>query len=268
MTLLKRLILPSGELFFEARERRGRYYLTWSRAGAAVVSERGRLLDFTPHPTAQPVSITILRRIIAAYAASLRGHESLHATGLQRGGQVIALIGCSGEGKSTLAASLLQSNRSVRLLSDDVLYLFCRRRRGWVLPSDGAPVLKLARASLQRLAYGQSGEYEQRYDANFEKEVVIFPNGPPGRRSLPLAAIVHLQRGHALQLTRLRGTSAALTLMANTYNALIRPPKVVQRQFNLCAAISECVPIWRLRYESGFEALPDVGRQVEQLWQC
>ena len=267
MVLISRITLQSGEIFFEALRRNGVYYLRWPRAAEASVGKQGRLLRFDQKPTARPVSIQILRRIVKAYASSLQGKDALHATALETNGRAMAFIGPSGEGKSTLAAYLLKNHPAIRLLSDDLLYTEKINGKVRVVPSGNVPRFKLSREALLRFGLDKRPGYKSQYDPNLEKEILQFPYQTHPRRHLPLVAIVQLYReGPGLSLKKIKGAKAALTLMANIYNEILRPPRVLKNQFELCVALSRLVPVWKLRYPSGFNALPKVTQRLEQLW--
>jgi len=267
MSLLSRITLHSGEIFFEALHRNGVYYLRWPRAGKASVGERGRLLRFDQKTTARPVSIQILRRIVKAYANSLQGKEALHATVLEKNGRAMAFIGPSGEGKSTLAAYLLKNDPSIRLLSDDLLYTERNKGQVRVVPSANVPRLKLSREAFLRSGMDGRHGYETQFDPNLEKQILQFPYQTHRSHHFPLVAIVQLYReGPGLILRKIKGAKAALTLMANIYNEILRPPRVLKNQFELCVVLSRLVPVWKLRYPSGFNALPRVTQRLEQLW--
>lgn len=260
--LLGRGLLRNGEVFFEAHREERAYRLCWPRAGSARLSERGRIVRFSAAPRAEATTIHVIRRIVRAYADSLRGKEALHATVLDQGGRALALLGPSGQGKSTLAAFLLRRDPSVRLLTDDLLYVNCGATTACALRESGAARLKLSRRSRERCGFARA-----EFDANLEKEIVAFPEQRGGLRRVPLAAFVQLARGtRRRRLVRVRGARAALVLMANVYNEILRPPRVLRRQFELCTALAGIVPVYRLEYPSGWNRLPAVSRRIETVW--
>ena len=265
--LLRRITLQNGEIFFEAFWRNEVYQLRWPRAGEASVSKQGRLLRFEQKPAARSISTQILRRIVMAYASSLRGREALHATTLERNGRAIALIGASGEGKSTLAAYLLKNDSSIRLLSDDLLYLKMIKGKAWVMLSKEAPRLKLSRETFLRFGFNGRDGYGTQFDPNLEKEIILLPSGESHRRLVPLVAIVQLNRNSSgLRLEKIKGAKAALTLLANIYNEILRPPRVLKNQFELCATLGRLVPIGKLSFPSGFKALPTIAHRMNRIW--
>jgi hypothetical protein len=263
MTLLSRLSRGDGGLFFEARRRGGQFILSWPQAGEAVLSVDGKNSSFDPRRTAPLLSRRIIRRMVEAYADSLRGRESLHATALERGGRSIAFLGESGEGKSTLASFLIEEYPSIHLVVDDVLHLRPAGALLRVVRPPHAPRLKLSSTASRPF---RDRLLRAAYDPHMEKHVYSFPRAPSG--ALPvLSAFVQLKRGgRRLLLRRLSGSRAALTLMGHVYNEILRPPKVMRSQFVFCAEAARRVPVYSLSFPTGFRHFPRVSSLLEPLW--
>lgn len=256
--LLAQEILKGGEVHFEAFAGGGACRLVWHRAGEAVFSSRGRGLRFRPKRGAAAPALETARRLAGAYAGSLRGREALHATVLAKEGRALALLAPSGEGKSTLAASLLSRVPGVSLVGDDLLRLRLTAGAAWAVPGPGRPRLKLRRPPFP------PATIPSRYDPNIEKTLFSFPRSP---RLARLAAVVRLVRGKTgPALRRLSGARAVLTLAGSMYNRLFLPPRVLRRQMDLAAKLARRVQVWRLAYPSGLARLREAERLLEKLW--
>lgn len=262
--LLSRVVLPSGEIWTEDYREGGDYVMDWRMAARFRFSRDGRGLSCRPHPGSEPVSVRVAGHLSRAVAESLGGKESLHATALSepRGGRALALLGPSGEGKSSMAAKLIR--RGWRLLGDDALPFEVLRGRAWAWSR--ASHLKLAPDAERRLAAsGGLHGLEKEFDPNLDKWIFRFPKS--GSRA-PLSAACLLARREGgrgePRLARLRGARAALVLKACFYNRLILTPGVLRRQFDLACRLAEAVPVWKLSYPGGLGRLDRVCDAVER----
>jgi len=122
-----------------------------------------------------------------------------------------------------------------------------------------APLLKLS-PTASRLLAGVSPRKE--FDPNLEKWIYRFA---PVKDRFPLQAIVFLSRKAKgpVKRKRLHGAVAALTLQASFYNEILRPRRVLRRQFRLAARLARLVPVWKLSYPTGFRHLNRVVEAIE-----
>ena len=255
---IQQLILSSGELWSCHYRSHGNYILDWKRAARFRISANGQEVHCRPYDGATSISVEILNGLVRSCARSLRGSESLHATALapRNGFGAIAFLGLSGAGKSTLAAALIA--RGWRLLCDDTLPFLVRRHEVFVRA--GASRLKL---SDRNLVASPSRAVSQEYDPNLEKWVFTFPSI---EGSLPLAGLFVLcrvKRGRE-RLTSLRGAKAAAIIQASFYNEILRPRHVLRRQMTEAARLAIRVPIWNLKYPTGFHHLSGVCALIEK----
>jgi hypothetical protein len=145
-------LLPAGELeevaaeWFHRREfENGRVWLTFARLGAGYLLRFPRYADFTvlddarrvdcrPRPGVPPTTLHhLLLDQVLPLVLSKRGGLVLHASAVTLPEGVIAFLGDTGRGKSTLAASLAQ--RGFGLVTDDCLVVRERGRDFWGFPS-------------------------------------------------------------------------------------------------------------------------------------
>lgn len=249
---LARTRLSSGEVWFEAIKRNGKFVLDWKRAARFEISEDGRQVRRRIKKSASKVSLGILKRLTETYAASLRGKESLHATSLEKNGKAIALVGASGAGKSTLAAHLLGNGWG--LLTDDALRVF--ERDGLILARVSSNKLKLSEDILKR------SKLKGEYDPNLEKWIV---KTKKIRSGAPLNGIFLLERKKRglLHIQRIRGAKSALILQKNIYNEILRNEKTFANQLRFCAEVAERILIFKLSYPEGLKNLERVRHVLQ-----
>ena len=119
---------------------------------------------------------------VLSFVLLLRGACVLHASAVEFDGQVVAFVGCSGMGKSTMAALMCADGG--RLVTDDVLHVDLRP----ATPTChlGATELRLRKAAAE-LADRFDGEVGRRTTSDLRDALALSPC-PTDR--LPLAAVV------------------------------------------------------------------------------
>jgi hypothetical protein len=167
----------------------------------------------------------------------------LHASAIECGGAVTALLGRSGAGKSTLAACL--QRRGHRIVSDDICLLETDAAVMRVVPVAGW--LKLWNESLQYLGETPS-EQDRVYTKQDKYRIYLTDTGaerPPLKRVVFLAKDPDAQAQPALQ--PLDQVEAIAGLMEMTYVFYV-PILAGQRPrlFQQCARVFEHAQAWRL----------------------
>jgi hypothetical protein len=144
-------LLPAGELeevtsgWFHRREfENGRVWLNFARLGSGYLLRFPRFADFTvlddarrvacrPRPGVPPTTLHhLLLDQVLPLVLSNRGGLVLHASAVALPEGVLAFVGDTGRGKSTLAAFLAQ--RGLGLVTDDCLVLRERGNDFWAIP--------------------------------------------------------------------------------------------------------------------------------------
>lgn len=262
MKILARNRLKDGTIWFEAHETKSTYVLDWKRAAKATLSKSGKILRVRKKPAAEPISLRIVQNMIRAYVRSLRGEESLHATVLEKNGNAIALCGESGAGKSTTAAELVLCGREWNLMTDDVAYLKVKNKRVYV-QGNPRPVLKLGENTRRHFEKQNALKRTSLYDPHMEKYIMPASSAGKTRRACnPLTGIYILQRTTGqknVSAEKLHGAKAALYLLANIYNEVLRPESVLKKQFTLCAQWAKRVPVYQLAVPHGMKHLNAVS---------
>ncbi len=174
-------------------------------------------------------------------ALALQNAFCVHASAVTYGSHAIAFVGYSGSGKSSLARYLEdQPGLGWRRLADDTLAVEESAKCPTALPR--FPQLKL-------------GDEEQPWIGQPDK--------------LPLSAIYLLgpPTGDPTQITGVSiqpesPRDAAVALMHHTVAARLFSPALVERHLDFCAGIAEQIPVSRLSYPWGLEAVPDISRAL------
>ena len=123
------------------------YLLHAPGVGRILVAPDGGELLCDPEPESAEWT-TLIPAQALPLAATLRGLEVLHASGVVVGGRAVLFAGAPGAGKSSLAAALL--HRGAALLSDDTVAL--ESRDGALIAHPGAALLHLRAAEHDRLS--------------------------------------------------------------------------------------------------------------------
>ena len=143
------------------------------------------------------------------------GRLVFHGSAIETGGGAVALLGHSGEGKSTWAALFHQ--RGCPVMADD-LCVIAPAESGELLLQPGFPQLNLWPDACQKM--GLPLEKMRRVRPHLEK-VAQSLHGNIASRPLPLRRLYVLHRTHFLtaQFRELRGAEKLIVLVNHTYRA-------------------------------------------------
>lgn len=209
------------------------YRLAMDGIGAyRIAPDGGRIAEVSADPRCDPEM-----RAMAALGAplilalALRGIFCLHASVAAFDKKLMAFIGESGQGKSTLAGYLnCEGGPEWRRVIDDTLPIAPPTDDGaTALPH--FPQLKLP-------------------DEMQPSRLV------PER--MPLRAVYVLENGAEAAIAPLRRSQAALALAAQTVGGRLFGPELLATHLTFCAELVGRVPVRRLMYPRSFDALPAV----------
>lgn len=222
-------------------------YLLWNRDhGRVLISSDGRELLCEPDPAnAEWAAIVVAQAL--PLAATLRGLEVLHASGVVLDGRAVLLAGAAGAGKSSLAAALLRSGGL--LLSDDAVAL--QPREGVLLAHPGSLALQLRAGEERRLAAPERAALGRAAGEVEGKRRYVSAGAPA---PAPLGALFLLERSPARPAAQRLEDVSPFALLASTFNLSVRTPGRLRRQLDVVAAIAAGGLVHRLRVQPGVDA--------------
>jgi hypothetical protein len=222
-------------------------YLLWNRDhGRVLISSDGHELLCEPDP-ANAQWATIVAAQALPLAATLRGLEVLHASGVVLDGKAVLITGAAGAGKSSLAAALLRLGGL--LLSDDAVAL--QVRDGALVAHAGSLALQLRALEHERLSAAERATLGHPAGAAEGKQRYVSAASPP---PAPLGGIFLLERSAAQPAVERLAAVSPFALLASTFNLSVRTPERLRRQLDVVAAIAAGGFVHRLRVQPGVDA--------------
>jgi hypothetical protein len=175
---------------------------------------------------------------VLPFATTLRGREPWHASAVSLDGGAVAIVGDSGQGKSSLAAELILCG--AELVADDVLAL--ELGADAVIAHPGPGLMSLRRATAGRMKPAELRSLGKRVGADAQ----ALRLGVARRElPLPLAAVYLLRTAPPPKRVRLTAVPAPdpRELLGSTYNFALTAPARLIRQLEVCAAVARSVPV-------------------------
>ena len=225
-------------------------YLTYPVADLRIRS--GREITVDPSPGAPR---GVVRAVVVGPAFNhllhQRGFYVLHASTVSIGGDAVAFVGRSGDGKSTTASAFLA--RGHRVLSDDVAAI--RRAGEGPVVTPGHPTVKLDPGAVDALSLPV--EDPVRTPAR-DRQFFRLPQPRPSSPA-PLRRVYLLAAGPATEVEPVGAGEGLVELVRNTYTAgLLADREAASANFERCARLAGEVGISRLRRPHSLEELPAV----------
>jgi hypothetical protein len=222
-------------------------YLMWALDhGRVLISPDGLELLCEPDPVNEDWA-SILAAQALPLAATIRGLEVMHASGVVLDGRALLFAGPPGAGKSSLAAALVSDG--AQLLSDDAVALQLRRRG--LLAHAGSVVLQLRSTEQQRLPEDRRARLGSPLRSFTGKHRYMGPSVPA---AAPLAALFLLERSSEQPVLERLPAVNPFELIGSTFNLSVRTPARLQRQLDVASAIASGELAHRLRVQPGVDA--------------
>lgn len=215
------------------------YFVRFRNCGEFVISANLDAIEVRPDRAGRNELLPILLAgTVSAIVLTLRGNTVLHASAVAIGDQVMAFVGQSGRGKSTMAA--LMCVDGALLVTDDVLVVDAGPPASCI---GGAPELRLREkaAEIVMMQPGSSGR-ETKDDRLAFSPAVATPD------QFPLRAIVIPDPSKsAIEVDIQRETpgDALLALLSFPRVHQWREPDVLSRDFMTMSELVNQVPVFR-----------------------
>lgn len=221
-------------------------YLLWALGyGRILISSDGLELLCEPDPP-NPDWASIVASQALPLAATVRGLEVMHASGVVIDGRAVLIAGPPGAGKSSLAAALLR--RGGRLLSDDAVALQLTERT--LVAHAGSVVLQLRPAEDQRLTAEERAALGHVTSRSEGKHRYVGAEVPD---AAPLGSLFLLERSSEQPSVERLTAVDPFELIGSTFNLSVRTPARLRRQLDVVSAIASRGLAHRLRVQ------PNVG---------
>jgi hypothetical protein len=222
-------------------------YLLWARDfGSVLISPDGIELLCEPDPANEDWAGIVSAQALPL-AATLRGLEVLHASGVVLDGRAVLLTGPPGAGKSSLAAALVRAGG--QLLSDDAVALALTD--GTLIAHAGSVALQLRTAEHERLSAEDRAVLGRPGGSIDGKHRYVSACAPA---PAPLGGVFLLERTAAEPAVERLGAVDPFELIASTFNLSVRTPQRLRRQLDVVSAIASGGLAHRLRVQPSVDS--------------
>jgi hypothetical protein len=244
-----------GSPWFLLGKQKSGYVLRFVNLADFLISLDGRQIDCYRYAdtSINTVEHLLLDQVIPRIA-SLQGDVIIHASAVLVDNRIIAFLGETGWGKSTLAGSF--SKLGCPILTDDTLLLKVRDGQVWTTPS--YPGLRLWDDSRTTLFQDLQVRLVSQY--NSKKRVtsnhVLTPDFRPVHHLYVLAP--PNENDPSIEITRLPLQKSLMTLVEYAFRLDFKNQSLIKEEFYKIADISSLVPCFHLSYPRSYERLPQV----------
>lgn len=256
---------PDGESFFQFYRLDECDVLHFSKA-ADFYTWPDRALCQPLQPIDDLMIETVLLGTVLSYCLESRDVPVLHASTVQFGSGEIAFLARSGGGKSSLAASLIQSGSA--LVSDDILAI--RQQDGQFFGYPGFPAMRL----WPDQAYYFLGTIDGLHRMNNHTEKLLIPLAGTSldnfiKAPLPLSCLYLPKRRDpgeedtTVKITYLSPPQVLQELLRHSFiPRLVHVLGLAPRRLLFLADLARTVPMRHLVYPSGLKYLPMVREAI------
>jgi hypothetical protein len=235
------------------------YLLRFLSCGDFFVSADTLTIQCRPLPGTPEVTVRhLLLDQVIPLVLSRRERIVLHASAVLTSHGVIAFAGKSGQGKSTLAASLAREGHA--LVSDDCLVLRAEHGGWTAIPS--YPGVRLWPTTIGEILREDTRSFDvAHYTVKRrlgETDVLPHATGPAPLRRLFFLA----DDAGEVYLEKLSPGRAIMSLVAFAHNLDIQDAAFLRKQFDTVVRLTEDVPAYAIHYPREFGALPAVQEAI------
>jgi hypothetical protein len=199
-------------------------------------------------------------------AMACRGLIPLHASCLELGHKVIAIMAESGSGKSTLLWHFM--NHGARFITDDVLPMRINDSKidaisaTSILPKLWIDEIKLFSVDQSRCRELLPGENKYWIAVDKRDRVV-------GYKSVDaffiLEPLTQSSKDCKLKLSQITGSSLLFYLLSNTHAIWALPGYLIKDLIEKYLYLSRSIPVYKIEYLRRYENLADLARAIEEI---
>ena len=262
---------PDGEVTLACARNGDKYLLRFPYRADFQIDLRYQLVRIFPHPlvSEKTVAQLLLDQVIPRLLFH-RGRMVIHASAVMlKSGHVIAFLGNTGRGKSTLATSFHQAGD--RLITDDCLLI--ERSDSSLIGMPAYPGLRLWPDSFTAL-FSRSDQSEATTLETGKIKLTIDPGGNENaKRQLAALFILGDPTGFGMnEPTRIELVHGRAVMMAMVEAAFVLDlvsHDSLRRNFSLIGDVTQSkVPVYTLDYPRQYALLPMVRAMVEKTVQA
>jgi hypothetical protein len=237
---------PEGQLRYSAADDGDVLRLRFAECCEFTVSRDLRHVRCRPAPSVDPgLAVVLAEGALMAFLLSMGHHCVLHASAVQVGDGVIALVGSSGLGKSTVAAALCATG--CNMVTDDVLRVD--------LSTEPVAFRGTSELRLRPGAHGIVERFQAPVSTRQTADGRLALRPPPSTEStMPLRAMVVPRPSRHLgqvQLERVTGAQALSRLISFPRLLGWRAETALRQQFVLLSQLARQVPLFEARLPWG-----------------
>jgi hypothetical protein len=217
------------------------------------------ILEQAPHSTPEDLAHFIFDHIAPRILARL-GHLVLHGAALARDGVLVALIGETGAGKSTLAASLAESGFD--LIGDDSVLI--SESAGQFAGTSIYPSLRLYPESISAVFVADKPSSAMAHYSS-KRRIDVSAMSAPAREPMPIAAVFYLSDVYDAAgplASQLSPAQLCMRCTEQSFALMPTEPTETRDRFAVIARLASQVPGFELHYERDFAHLPAVHRLI------
>ena len=258
-----------GTVVAELKARNGAGYTVYSLGGAYVfrfhglcefeLSGDGRSVVCLPGPDCEHGLLEVLMEgTISAWLLTLRGFAVLHGSTVRSGNLTFVFAGCSGIGKSTVAA--LCCAAGARFVADDVVAL--QQGPEGIASAGLGTELRLRPQAFHLAELFRPRLTLQRLTA--DGRLAIRPPRAPKEHNVISAVFLPrpTRDSSEVMMRPLEPTQAMLRLLANARIQGMVPVDMQKVYFGTVSALAASVPVLEVRVPSGPPFQTDLGRKL------